>query len=131
MYTYRYNDIWICMTLPWQNEWAPGEAAVELMHRIEKVVPVLSGPLVARTVLMSEGATKDEIAARITDALITLRTKSMPLPRRDAPALLEDTLNRMARRGLVTLDGDLVRVPTESEGVLRYYANSIAHHFDA
>ena len=103
--------------------------AVELMKRIEKVVPVLSGPLVARTVLLSNDAPKDEIAKKIADALEALKSKSMPLPRRNAQALLDDTLQRLERRGLVTLDSDIVRIPKESESVMRYYATSIAHHF--
>lgn len=104
--------------------------AEELMRRIEKVVPVLSGPLVARTVLESDGATQADIAERISVTLSDLKSKSMPLPRRDAPALVADTLQRMQRRGLVDITGEIVSVPEHSKGVMQYYSNTIAHHFN-
>lgn len=104
--------------------------AEELMRRIEKVVPVLSGPLVARTVLEADGATQADIAERISATLSELKSKSMPLPRRDAPALVADTLQRMERRGLVEIRDETVTVPEQSKGVMQYYSNTIAHHFD-
>jgi glycerol-3-phosphate O-acyltransferase len=105
--------------------------ARELMQRIEKVVPVLSGPLVARTVLQHDGGLKGDVAGQIARDLTDLKSKSMPLPRRDAPALVDDTLQRMSRRGLVQLDGETVRVAEDGRGVLEYYANTIEHHFSA
>ena len=53
----------------------------------------------------------------------------MPLPKRDVPALVDATLNRLSQRNVIAVDEDQVAVVADGADVLTYYANTIAHHF--
>lgn len=105
--------------------------AEELMARVRQVVPVLSVPLVARLLLRHEGLTRSTLLDRMTACLDALRSREMPLPERPADALLDDALTRLAQRDLIVVTPDRITVTETGRDVLAYYANSIAHHFDA
>jgi glycerol-3-phosphate O-acyltransferase len=105
------------------------EVAHELMGRIRTVVPVLSAPLVARAIVVSKAETREAIESAVNGMLSGLKEKRMPLPKRDVPAIVDETLSRFSLRDLVDIDGSAVRAKGDGADVLGYYANSIAHHF--
>lgn len=105
--------------------------AVELMDRVRAVVPVLATPLVAH-VLVTEGAgTRAQISKGVAARLAALKSKDMPLPRKEVGALVEDTLKPLLARGFVTETDGEIRIAPDEEGVVAYYANSISHHLSA
>jgi glycerol-3-phosphate O-acyltransferase len=66
---------------------------------------------------------------RIAAVLGELSAKGAPVPQRDAKALADDAMVQFLRRGVVRRDGDRVVIVPGQEGLVTYYANSIAHHF--
>lgn len=104
------------------------DVGAELMSRIAGVVPLLPVPLVARAILA--GATSEaEITAHIEDTISRV-PDTVRKPRRSAEKITQDGLTIMRRRHIVG-GADPVVVTQGEEPVVRYYANSIAHHFDA
>jgi glycerol-3-phosphate O-acyltransferase len=109
----------------------PTEAvAQELMTRVNAVIPVLPVPLVARFLLAGE-TTVQGLTAQITGAVAQLGGAGMTLPRRIPATITADALEILRKRDLVTVDGGQVSMADGSADVLEFYANSIAHHFDA
>ena len=110
----------------------PTEAvAQELMARVNAVIPVLPVPLVARFLLSGEGGTVPDLTRCITTAVAQLADAGMTLPRRMPANITANGLDILQKRGLVQLSGDQVTVQPGATDVLEFYANSIAHHFDA
>ncbi|SHE90528.1 glycerol-3-phosphate acyltransferase [Loktanella atrilutea] len=108
----------------------PTEAvAQELMDRIKEVVPVLATPLIARLLLRHPGLDRDALLSAVTDCLAALHSRQMPLPQRDTATLVDDTLARLSARNLIHVTPQAIAITPSGEDVLRYYANSIAHHF--
>ncbi|MFO7806570.1 MAG: 1-acyl-sn-glycerol-3-phosphate acyltransferase [Paracoccaceae bacterium] len=103
--------------------------AQELMARIEKVVPVLAAPLVARALVVGGVRTEAEIEAYVERAIEDLKSRQMPLPRRTGKDMISDTLDRFALRKLIDRSGDTVTLAGDGQQVLDYYAATIAHHF--
>lgn len=104
------------------------DVGAELMNRIAGVVPLLPVPLVARA-LLAGATTEDEVTQHIQT---TLEHVPDPVrkPRRSAALMCQDGLTILRRRKIVS-DGPVLAVGDGQDPVLRYYANSIAHHFDA
>ena len=116
-------------TIP-MGEGRTAAVADELMLRIRKVVPVLAAPLVARA--LTQGAnTRDALKGAISVMLDELRVRSMPIPRREVGAMVDETLVRLSLRGLVRVSGQHVTIDADGRDVLAYYAATIDHHFDA
>jgi glycerol-3-phosphate O-acyltransferase len=113
------------------TEAAPVEAVgQEIMARVARVVPVPAVPLCARVLLAEpEGVPEGALVARIAAVLDELSAKGAPVPQRDAKALADDAMAQFLRRGVVRKDGDRVVIVPGQEGLVTYYANSIAHHF--
>jgi len=105
------------------------DVAQELMTRIRAVVPVLAAPLVARAISVRGAETKEAIAAAVTDMLDELQHMRMPLPKRNVPAIIDETLHRFTERGLVADAGGTIRAIHDGADVLEYYARTIEHHF--
>ncbi|WP_281984577.1 1-acyl-sn-glycerol-3-phosphate acyltransferase [Thalassorhabdomicrobium marinisediminis] len=100
----------------------------EIMARISGVVPPLPVPLVARA-LLAGARTGAEIRSHIAGDLAAL-PKTAPPPRRPVDKVAQDGLANLRYRGIIT--GSDPVTPVEADlPLLRYYANSIAHHFDA
>lgn len=101
----------------------------ELMTRIAGVIPPLPVPLVARA-LLNGAKTKAEIITHISDDLAVL-PKSVPKPRRAADKIAADGLAILTRREIIApISADhQISVPDDQASVLRYYANTISHHF--
>lgn len=115
-------------TIP-MGEGRTAAVADELMLRIRKVVPVLAAPLVARA--LTQGAnTRDALKGAISVMLDELRVRSMPIPRREVGAMVDETLVRLSLRGLVRVSGQHVTIDADGRDVLAYYAATIDHHFD-
>jgi glycerol-3-phosphate O-acyltransferase len=104
--------------------------ASELMSRIAAVVPVLAGPLLAHVLMQGGGGTTEELARAVEVTLNDLEQRKMPTPRRKAGPLVDQTLDRFERRGLVKITSGNVGITDEGRDVLAYYANTIAHHFE-
>jgi glycerol-3-phosphate O-acyltransferase len=110
----------------------PGRAvAQELMRRIADVTPVTGVPLVARALLSGTPMPQADLLTRITDDLQMLESRNIPRPRRAPAEVVKDALDRLHDRRLITRQGDTVAVTALGAPILTYYANSIAHHFDA
>ena len=105
--------------------------ADELMARIQAVVPVLSTPLVAHVLQEDGPMSRDALAKGVAARLALLKSKDMPLPRKEVGALVADTLKPLLARGFVTESEGQISVDPDGKGVISYYANSIAHHFSA
>lgn len=101
----------------------------EIMARVARVVPVLAVPLCARALVMGE-TTEAVLAGRVANMLADLVLHGADVPQQEAAALVDEALVQFLRRGVVARSGNDVCICAGQEGVLRYYANSIAHHFD-
>ena len=109
----------------------PTEAvAQELMVRVNAVIPVLPVPLVARFLLAGE-TTVQGLTDQIAQAVAQLAGAGMTLPRRVPATITADALEILQKRALVLRAGDQVTMAAGAGAVLEFYANSIAHHFDA
>jgi len=104
--------------------------AVELMARIKKVVPILAVPLVARALVAQPDTNRAALVGAVSLMLDDLRSRNMPLPRREIGAMVDDALSRFALRKVVVTSGQHVVVPTEQAEIIAYYADTISHHFD-
>jgi len=104
--------------------------ARSLMARIRGVVPVLAVPLVAYALtkqhVVSRAALTETVAALVASAV----ARGITVPQRDPEQMVEDTLQRLSLRGVVRIDGEQIDVIGDGADVLRYYANTIAHHFE-
>ncbi len=99
--------------------------SAELMARIAATMPVLPVPLVARAIL--DGARGAAIAPAVAELIGRAAARGAPVPDRDTATITAEAVQRLARRRLIAEDG----TPAEgAEALLRFYANSIAHHLD-
>ncbi|MCG3266761.1 1-acyl-sn-glycerol-3-phosphate acyltransferase [Yoonia sp. I 8.24] len=105
--------------------------AEELKKRIMRAVPVLGVPLVAHALVHDNVADRAALEAVIVKKLTQLKPKRMPLPRRPADQIASDALDRLAVRGAINIAGDTIEITETGQAILAYYANTIAHHFDA
>ena len=98
--------------------------AKELMVRIAAGIPVLPVPLVAEA-LVAGNLTRPDILARVRNRLETLKHAHVYETEDGIEKSVEEALNGLALRKLITLKGDAVSV--RDQDVLTYYARSIAH----
>ncbi|MGJ8621129.1 MAG: 1-acyl-sn-glycerol-3-phosphate acyltransferase [Yoonia sp.] len=105
--------------------------AHELMLRIANVTPVLGVPLVCRHILQGAPITTPDLEAQVGRAIIFLKERKLPCPRRGAKELVADALERLQDRDLITESSDGVSPTPIGQPILTFYANTIAHHFDA
>ena len=105
--------------------------AQELMKRIADVTPVLGVPLVARHILEHDAITVSDLELAVAGSIAFLKARRLPCPRRSPAEIVHDALSRLAGRDLVHESAQMVTVTEKGKDVLTFYANSIAHHFDA
>lgn len=109
--------------------------ADHLMQSVAEVIPVLPVSLIS-TALLARGdaaPTRAELRADI-DALITrLAANGAPLyvPGRNWDYAVELGLGTLTLRRVVELHDGRLQVSAGQQPLLKYYANSIAHHLDA
>jgi glycerol-3-phosphate O-acyltransferase len=108
----------------------PEALAVDLMKRIESVMPVVVVPLLSRALLAGDVAADDAgligvVNAQLTDQMST----TMSVPSDQVGTVANQALKQLAERHIVERIGDVWRLLPENEAVLRFYANSIAHYY--
>ncbi|MCY4336299.1 MAG: 1-acyl-sn-glycerol-3-phosphate acyltransferase [Litoreibacter sp.] len=106
---------------------ALGEA---LMARVASSVPALPVPIVAWHLSQSGGAIERlELTARFdrTVAEMQLRGTDICLPASGAHKGLDAALRMFEARGMISEDGDMLRLTGKYAELIPYYANSIAH----
>lgn len=108
------------------------ELADQLMNEVGKVIPVLPVPLITTALLARAGRppTMPELRADIDALIARFAAAGAPLyvPGRNWNYAIDLGLGTLALRGLVELRDDRYHVVAGEEPLLRYYANSIAHH---
>jgi glycerol-3-phosphate O-acyltransferase len=107
------------------------QIAEELMKRIADVTPVVGVPLVARHILLAAPVAVPDLEASVARSIGLLKERKLPCPKRDAAEVVRDALSRLEGRGFIVEVDGAISVTEEGRDVLTFYANSIAHHFDA
>ncbi len=105
--------------------------ATELMQRIANVTPVLGVPLVARHILAAAPISVADLETAVGRSVAFLTERHLPCPRRAPAAIVQDALSRLKARDLIAETSEGVCVTEDGKAVLTFYANTIAHHFDA
>ncbi|MEM9975486.1 MAG: 1-acyl-sn-glycerol-3-phosphate acyltransferase [Pseudomonadota bacterium] len=108
--------------------------ADELMSRIERVMPVLPVPLVARILCKKGGdVSKAALQAAIDHDVAHLRKSGAALhvAHDDAAYTMDFALKHLGLRKIVALSDDEVRILPDQAPLLEFYAASIAPLFDA
>jgi len=105
--------------------------AQELMARIANVTPVLGVPLVARHLLAGAPMTTAMLEDAVAESVAALKERKLPCPKRAPDELVHDAISRLSARDLVREQGGEIIVTDLGKAVLTFYANTIAHHFDA
>jgi glycerol-3-phosphate O-acyltransferase len=105
-----------------------GELSLELMRRIEAVMPVLGVPLVA-TVLRALGPLDViQLEAEVRALLVDLPPKSVVIDESELGTELPEACRHMLQHGLIEMRGDLWQISEGQETAVQFYANSIAHY---
>ncbi len=106
------------------------ELAVDLMKRIEDVMPVVVVPLLSRVLLVGDLAA-DEVGliSALNAQIINTMDETMSVPADQLSEVANQALLQLEERQIVERLTDTWRVLPESEAVLRFYANSIAHYY--
>jgi len=107
------------------------QLAGELMKRIADVTPVLGVPLVARHILRAGPVLVPDLEASVAREIAMLKERNLPCPTRGAPDVIQDALSRLRARDLIAETDEGVSATAGGRDILTFYANSIAHHFDA
>ena len=105
--------------------------AKELMQRIADVTPVLGVPMVSRIILAAGSVSRAELEATYTREVAMLNDRRLPVPRRKPDEVITDVLNGMFERALIAESDGMVTATDLGQPILSFYANSIAHHFNA
>jgi glycerol-3-phosphate O-acyltransferase len=114
---------------------AVAKVGARLMAQIGQVVPVLPVPLVASVMLrepqraLSELELKGAVNALIEQ--VEAQGAHVYVPRSDRDYALTVGLRMLTLRHIVLEEGGLYRINPAEMTVLRYYANSIVHVFEA
>ena len=107
----------------------------ELISAIGKVIPVLPVSLVATVILRNEGRqiSELELKAEVLDMIRELESTGahVYIPRSDQGYAVSVGLRMLTLRHIVLEKDGLYSAKPEELGMLRYYANSIAHLFPA
>jgi hypothetical protein len=100
---------------------------LDLAHRtrdaIGRLYKVLPSAVVAA--VLKRSMTQDEVESGVDRLLDGLRAAGANLAMRDARQGAEQGLASLARREIIRIEGDRVRV--RDRGLLRYYARTIQH----
>jgi glycerol-3-phosphate O-acyltransferase len=110
-----------------------GRLATLLMDRIAHIVPALPVPLLATAFeqSQSEPLSRMELMARVQALVEDLQSRGVHVhvPRQDLGYAVEAGLRILSMRRLVIEADGLYAVAPKEAVIVRYYANSIAHHF--
>jgi glycerol-3-phosphate O-acyltransferase len=104
------------------------ELSLELMRRIEAVMPVLGVPLVA-TVLRAQGPADSATLEIAVGALLAeIPQRSVVLDSGDLASEVSEACRHMAQHGLIERRGETWHIMQGQETATDFYANSIAHY---
>lgn len=108
----------------------PEVLAQHLMKEVGKAVPILPVPLIARHLVTHDGtASLQTLRKGFTDDVVHAEhgASEVHLPI-DGPAKpMQDAIRMLEVRGVVSVDGDVVRVNDGFLPLMEYYAASISH----
>jgi glycerol-3-phosphate O-acyltransferase len=108
------------------------DLAVDLMKRIEDVMPVVVVPLLARALLAGDIPADDAGLKHTLDAqIVGSMSATLIVPDSELIVVANQALKQLAERRVVQRVGDVWSVLPKNEGVLSFYANSIAHYYPA
>ena len=115
----------------YDNRASANALAVDLMKRVEQVMPVVMVPLLARALLQSDLPTENEKLETVLDGLTTDRMDTaVSIPANQRLTIANRALQQLQERGIIEQVDDVWRKTPESDAILRYYANSIAHFYE-
>jgi len=118
-----------------QRREAVGEVGLALMQTIGATIPVLPVPLVARVLLADPQRARSELELKAAVLALMERAESIGahvyVPRSDRDYAIGVGLRMLTLRHLAIESDGLIRANPDETRVLAYYANSIAHLFDA
>jgi glycerol-3-phosphate O-acyltransferase len=105
--------------------------AQDLMHRIAQEMPLLFVPLMARIVLEAKAPlTADALEAEMA-LMLERASTSVSVPHDDFAGAVSKAREHLLQRGMIEMaQGGFVSASDE-QPALTFYANSIAHFFDA
>jgi glycerol-3-phosphate O-acyltransferase len=111
------------------------ELADDVMRRIAAIMPVTAVPLAASALLLHPGeritrAKWESLLDRRREALLAVGAHVVG-DERKSTEILDRALVMLTLRHVVSEDGDGFRIDHGQDPLLRYYANSIAHFFEA
>lgn len=106
-----------------------------LMREIERCVPVTPVTMVC-VALAGDGTlgvVEEDVQERVAGFVRTLRERKLPISvqRSETDDIVSEGLQMLVLRRLVTVEDGIVRVHSEEAPLVQYYANSIAHLFEA
>ena len=109
-----------------------GELAAELMDAVGRAVPVLPVPLVASRLLAAPERRVSELELKAECLALLSRLEALGarayVPRSDLDYAFDFGLRALKLRHLVLEEDGLLRANPGEMPLIRYYANSIAHH---
>ena len=109
-----------------------GELAAELMDAVGRAVPVLPVPLVASRLLAAPERRVSELELKAECLALLSRLEALGarayVPRSDLDYAFDFGLRALKLRHLVLEENGLLRANPGEMPLIRYYANSIAHH---
>ena len=85
----------------------------------------------SRHILQAAPVQLPELEASVARSLDLLRERKLPCPKSNAHDVVADALSRLQARGLIAEGEDGIAITGVGQDILTFYANSIAHHFDA
>lgn len=101
----------------------------ELMRRIGEVVPLLPVPMVAWICQDGQARTRAEVELALSALIDSVPEAYVDLPRNNRDYAAEVGLRNLVERQILMQTGDTYVLNPTQEGLCRYYANSIRHHF--
>ncbi|MEO3414350.1 1-acyl-sn-glycerol-3-phosphate acyltransferase [Roseovarius sp. CAU 1744] len=101
-----------------------------LMTRIGEEVPVLPVPLVARALILADGAlSRAELDAQVQEMMAGLPQAHIHMPRDDEEYAVDVGLRNLVKRGMVIEDQGHLTLAEHERPIVAYYAASIEHLF--
>ncbi|WP_299831828.1 1-acyl-sn-glycerol-3-phosphate acyltransferase [uncultured Roseobacter sp.] len=108
------------------------DLARSLMQRIEAVMPVLAVPLISRVLAQKDKpVSQPELVDCVKDLFEQVEPFMPEKLGKDLDAAVHNALAQMRKHGVVSEEAQGWRIVPGQRSVIEYYANSIAHRFQA
>ena len=104
--------------------------ARKLMRRIGENVPVLPVPLLCWLLQQNGAMTRAEVELGFSKVIADLPQACVYLPRDNRDYAAEVGLRHLVKRGVLLEEGERFVPAPDGQEIIRYYANSIRHHFE-